>query len=307
MKTANELANLIDTLTATTDSCIGIYAYHLPSGYCYQKNAHERFFMASIFKIPIAIHCFKLIEQNKLHLTDPIEIRPTDIRPYGILDRHFHYPGVTLSLYNVMQLMLQLSDNTATDVILRLLGDAAAIMQSFSDPIFADLDITHSCLQILLQQAGVVPLPVDERCTLEQIQTLINAVPKAEQETAARNFSANPPNTATPKVIAELLTQIRQQTILTKESTHLLIHWMRGCKTGINRIRALLPANVQVADKTGTITGTIGDAAIIELPHNKGPLILVIFIKNSTKPKELDEKLMAQIARAVFDHVSLIQ
>lgn len=78
---------------------------------------------------------------------------------------------------------------------------------------------------------------------------------------------------------------------------------MRHCKTGVNRIRALLPANILVADKTGTITDTTNDAAIIELPENKGQLVLVIFIKNSTKTKEHDEKTIAQIVRAIFDYV----
>lgn len=79
----DDLNITIKNFTTETDGCIGIYAQHLQSDFCYQCSADERFFMASIFKIPIAICCLKLIEQGKLHLTDPIEILPTDSKsPY---------------------------------------------------------------------------------------------------------------------------------------------------------------------------------------------------------------------------------
>ena len=194
-----------------------------------------------------------------------------------------------------------------TDVILKLVGGPQAIMTSFADPIFKEVDISQSCLFLLQQQAGVKTLATTEDCTLKQINQLINEVPAEESKQAALLFSQNPPNTATPRVIAELLTQIQQYTILPKNSAELLISWMRFCKTGITRMRALLPRNILVTDKMGTLTGVTNNAGIIELPHHKGKLILVVFIKDSTKPRENDEKIIAQITRTLFDYVLFTQ
>lgn len=307
MMAKDELSVLLESITTTTDGLVGIYAQHLQSDFYYQQNANQYFFMASIFKILIAVHCLKLVEQKVLDLAEFIEVFPTDVRPYGVLDRHYHYPGVMLSFNNLLQLMLQVSDNTATDVILKLVGGPKAVMATFVDPAFKEINFTHSCLHLLLQQAGVEDLADNEDCTLEQLNHLINIVPSAKSKQAALLFSQNPPNTATPHIIAELLIQIQQHSILSENSAKLLISWMRHCRTGLTRMRALLPVNTLVADKTGTLTDVTNNAGIIELPNNKGQLILVIFIKESTKPRENDEKVIAQIARTLFDYIMFTQ
>jgi beta-lactamase class A len=59
---------------------IGIYAKHIESGESFVHNQHLRFFMASTYKIPIAVKFLTLIEQGDLTLEQHIHFKETDIR-----------------------------------------------------------------------------------------------------------------------------------------------------------------------------------------------------------------------------------
>ena len=45
-----------------------------------------------------------------------------------------------------------------------------------------------------------------------------------------------------------------------------------------------------------------GGVTIIDLPNNAGHLVLTVFVKESTRPSEMQERAIAQIARAAYDY-----
>jgi beta-lactamase class A len=57
-----------------------------------------------------------------------------------------------------------------------------------------------------------------------------------------------------------------------------------------------------VAEKTGTIGGSVNNVGVITLPGNAGKLVVAIFIKKSSKPIEDRERTIADIARALYDY-----
>lgn len=58
---------------------------------------------------------------------------------------------------------------------------------------------------------------------------------------------------------------------------------MGECKTGANRLKGLLPKDVKVAHKTGTLTGFACDVGILTLSNQSNQIIIAVYIKNSTK------------------------
>jgi beta-lactamase class A len=72
--------------------------------------------------------------------------------------------------------------------------------------------------------------------------------------------------------------------------------------TGKARIRGRLPEGTVVAEKTGTIGGSLNDAGLITLPGDAGKVIVVVFIKQSKKPFEDRERVIADVSRALYDY-----
>jgi beta-lactamase class A len=72
--------------------------------------------------------------------------------------------------------------------------------------------------------------------------------------------------------------------------------------TGKARIRGRLPDGTVVAEKTGTIGGSLNNVGVITLPGNAGNVIVAVFIKRSPKPFEDRERVIADVSRAVYDY-----
>jgi beta-lactamase class A len=72
---------------------------------------------------------------------------------------------------------------------------------------------------------------------------------------------------------------------------------MLNCKTGDKRLRAGLPPDWTVADKTGTgENGTAGDIELVQRPHGF-PMVVVVYIHGATSPKDEINGAFAKIAR----------
>lgn len=89
--------------------------------------------MAVSYKIPIAIQLLTRIDSGRYTLDQLIEVRREDMHPgSGMIADRFNWPGtltpgIALSVRSLMELMLLISDNSATDICLRLAGGAPAV------------------------------------------------------------------------------------------------------------------------------------------------------------------------------------
>ena len=65
-----------------------------------------------------------------------------------------------------------------------------------------------------------------------------------------------------------------------------LVNWMRNCKTGFSRLRAGLPQDWIVAEKTGTgSNGAVNDNAIL-WPPGRAPIMVAAYLSESTNSAE---------------------
>ncbi|MGH3376227.1 MAG: class A beta-lactamase [Actinoallomurus sp.] len=85
-------------------------------------------------------------------------------------------------------------------------------------------------------------------------------------------------DTTTPASIGRDLNRVTLGDALTAPDRTRLIGWLRGCTTGGERIRAGLPKNWTVGDKTGTNSafGAANDIAIA-WPPSHAPLIITVY------------------------------
>jgi beta-lactamase class A len=81
------------------------------------RLADETFSTASLIKVPILVTLYDLAEQKQLSLDDPLTVLRIDQVPgSGVLQ--FMHPGMSLSVGDAAKLMIVLSDNTATNLLL---------------------------------------------------------------------------------------------------------------------------------------------------------------------------------------------
>src|SRR6201996_3930412 len=90
--------------------------------------------MQSTFKLPLAICVLQLVQIGDLKLDQPIRFLPSDRYPgtYSPLQDAHPDANIDVPLHDLLQLSVGQSDNTATDILLRLLGGPQAAQESMN-------------------------------------------------------------------------------------------------------------------------------------------------------------------------------
>ena len=283
------------------EGTVGVSALHFESGVRISFNARERFPMASTYKIPIAVQVFTLVDRRELSLDRMIEVKQKDLHPgSGILAAFLNKPGLILSVRNLLELMLLVSDNSASDLLLRLAGGPQAVTERMRSLGLADLALNRPTVQLLADSAGYV-LPPEEEWTPEMFKKLYEGTTKESRKEAARRFQEDLRDTATPENMVSLIEKGYRGGVLSPETQTMLFGILERCQTGKNRIPGLLLPDTVVAHKTGTISGTASDVGLITLPDQAGHVALAVYIKGSEREGAERERTIAQISRSIYD------
>jgi beta-lactamase class A len=292
-----ELARLATSAGGT----VGVSVRHLQTGREGHLNRSSPFPMASTFKLPVAVQLLTRVDRREIRLDSMITIQPGDLHPgSGTLSELFDDPGVVLSLRNLLELMLLISDNSATDVVLRVAGGPARVTERMRALGVEGVRVDRPTVRLIADWVGV-RLASDD-VTPAQWRELARAISDSSQRIAAQAFDIDPRDTSTPEGMVNLLTKIWRGDALSRESTTLLLDILARVSTGADRLKGLLPPGTVVRHKTGTVGGTTNDVGIIELPDGAGNVAIAVYVKGSTKDVPVRERAIAQIARAVYDY-----
>lgn len=298
----DRLQTEIRRLSGIGGGTLGVAAVHLETGRSVSVHGDEPFPMASTYKVPIAAKLLKLVDDGELTLDKMIEITPDDLHPgSGTLTRLFNDPGVELSVHNLLELMLLISDNSATDLCLREAGGGAAVTAHMKAIGVEGVRVDRPTLQLIANFGGV-PDPASGAMTMQDYREGRRSLSPDQRRAASATFETDPRDTATPEGMVQLLGKIWNGEILSTRNSALLLDIMYRCETGAGRIKGLLPPRTRVAHKTGTIGGTTNDVGIINLPDNAGHVALAVFIKGSTRQAAQREQAIAQVSRAIYDY-----
>lgn len=212
------------------------------------------------------------VDQGKLKLDQKIRVETSDIvQDSRILDENSQ--GRELTLTELLKYMVSESDNTACDMLLRLVGEPKIVTQ-------------------YLQDLGVNDI----------------VVANTEKE-LGQDPTAQYRNDATPDAIVNLLRTFHEKKGLSESSQTLLLQLITETATGLKRIKGLLPEGTIVAHKTGTsatengVTAATNDVGLVTLPSGQH-LAIAVFVSDSKASDAIREEVIAKVTKAAWDEWS---
>jgi beta-lactamase class A len=263
----------------------------------------ERFPLASVCKLPIALAILEMAAEKKVSLNEEIEIPPYDVVP-GVSPLAGRWPKEKrFRLDEMVEVMVAKSDNTAVQTLFRMAGGAAGMAARMRAGRIDGMRVDRDERTCGLEAMGVKNIPPVAQWTPRMADSLVAQVPPAERIAAMRRFLSDPRDTGTPNATLDLLR--RAYTRADAVGTRLRAI-LEATTTGDARIKGMLPAGTVVGHKTGTtatagrLNGSTNDTGVIVLPG--GALLAVAFyLKGSTQDLAVRERTIARMARAAFD------
>lgn len=298
------LESELKRLSAIAEGKVGIGIIHLESGRELFLNGSEPFPMASTYKVPIAVQMLTKVDRGTARLDSMITVAPSDLHPgSGTLTNLFDDPGVALSLRNLMELMLLISDNSATDMVLKAAGGGKAVNDRLAALGVQGISVDRPTIHLIADAIGIKDLGPESGWSVAAFRDKARAVTDAEEKQAAADFYKDRRDTSTPEGMARLLQKVWKREALSEASSALLLDIMLRCQTGDARIKGLLPPGTDVMHKTGTLgIGVANDVGIMRLPEGAGHVVITVFVKESKASSAVQERTIAQVARAAYDY-----
>jgi len=294
-----------------TDGVVGAAVLHVGSGRGVALHGSDRFPLASVCKLPIAIHILAMVGEGKCSLDDSIEIPLQDVVPgvSEVADRWTKQKRFPLN--ELLELMVAKSDNSAVQTLFRMGGGGAGMSARFRQWRIEGMRVDRSERECGLVAAGVKQIPPVSQWTPQMYDELTANIAPQERLTAFRRFLADPRDTATPDGTVRLLQKAFRGELLSGPLTARLVEILKASTTGSARLKGLLPG-VVVAHKTGTtgtvsaLNGATNDVGVIMLPGGAGQLAIAVYVKESTRDLATRERAIAQIAKAAFDSAATL-
>ncbi len=244
----------IDAVFAPLGIEVGFSATHLPSGATVAINPGHLFSTASVFKVPLMVEVYRQADEGRFKLTDRLPM-PDAQRCIGSGVMQKLDTGLAPTIRDLVMLMIIISDNTATQMLLDLVG-AANVTATMRKLGLNDIHVVLSLPQ-LFAHAYHMPLdPVPGYAAMQEITR------KAGMDYDSLTFAASPENTTTSAAdMARLMALIHQRKAGTEAACIDMLVVMRAQQLR-DRVPRYLPTS-GVANKTGTFRGIRNDAGLI--------------------------------------------
>jgi beta-lactamase class A len=212
-------------VAAGLDGSIGIYAENLQTGQSFSLHAGQTFPQASSIKIPLLIALLRQDQQGRLHLTDRVQVRRSQmVGGSGVLQT-FGDGTSSLALRDLAALMVVLSDNSAANILIDRVG----------------MDRVNA----FLKTQG-----------LDHTRLNRKMIDQAAERAGRENIS-------TPREMATLLARLERGKLLDRAHTATALSLLEDYKE--TPLRAGLPPGLRVADKPGSLSGVRCDSGIVFL------------------------------------------
>ncbi|HEU0273511.1 MAG TPA: class A beta-lactamase [Candidatus Udaeobacter sp.] len=260
----NGAAGRIAAVEAQIGGRIGVAAIDTAGSKRIDHRADDRFPMCSTFKFLAAAAVLKRVDEKRETLDRFVSYSAKDILEYAPVTRE-HLKDGGMSLGALCRAAIEQSDNTAGNLLLNAIGGPAGLTN------FA-------------RSLG------DQVTRLDRFEPELNsAIPGDERDTT------------TPASICSDMQKLLLGDVLSEASRRQLEEWLQHNETGGPLIRAGIPKNWVIGDKTGRgSNGATNDIAIMR-PPGGAPILLAIYSVGSASPAKNRETAIAETAKIVAE------
>ncbi|WP_296257182.1 MULTISPECIES: class A beta-lactamase [unclassified Pseudomonas] len=222
----------------------------------------ERFALCSTFKALAVAHVLARVDRQQEDLSRLIVYGKEQLVTYSpITEQHAGAGG--LSVGSICEAAITLSDNTAANLLLDSFGGPKGLTQWL-------------------------------RSTGDQITRLDRREPELNE-----NRAGDLQDTTTPVAMLQSLRTLVLGDVLSGASRDQLTAWLASNTTGDQKLRAGLPKDWRVGDKTGSGSNNASNDIAIIWPPDRSPLIVTVYYTDSNASSEQINDLMAAIGALV--------
>ncbi|MGG5207942.1 class A beta-lactamase, subclass A2 [Chryseobacterium sp. MIQD13] len=272
-QSTENLRKEIQQIISTKNATAGISVKGIEDKDTLSINGNLKMPVMSVFKFHIALTVLNLVDKGKLNLNQKIFVKKEELHPdtWSPMRDEFPNGNVYLTLDQILRYTVSHSDNNGCDILLNRIGGTE---------------------------------PVQKFINKQGIKDFTIKVNEQEMSSWEKLYL----NTSTPLATTVLLEKFYKGKILKKETTKYLYRIMVETSRGLTWMKAGLPKDTELAHRTG-ISGTndqnlraaMNDVGIVKLPNGKH-FILSVYLKNITEERAETEKIIADIAKAVWNY-----
>lgn len=222
---AGKLSADLNRIASSYDGVVGIFVKDLTSGESFAINADASFATASSIKIPILVELMRQAQSGRINLAERVDIhRAGLVGGSGVL-QFFSDGGSAISIHDLAVLMIVLSDNSATNILIDRVG-IGNVNSLLRDHGFDKIVLARKMIDLASEQA-------------------------------------NRENRATPRQMATLVEELNAGKLLDAAHTKQALEILEYPKD--SPLRAGVPPEITVAEKPGSLTGAQCDTGIVLL------------------------------------------
>lgn len=239
---------------------LGVFALDTGSGRTLAHRADEQFLMCSTFKGLLAGLILARVDAGQENLSRMIPYTDSDLIFTSPVTKA-HVGQGAMSVGDLMQAILEYSDNTAAILLMRSAGGPSGLTTF--------------------------------------VRRLGDTVTRSDRYEPLSNHYSGKLDTTSPRAMVGSAQKLLLSDVLTPESKAMLEAGMKACKPGVRRIRASLPAGWTIGDRPGeNVTEESNDYAIVR-PPGRAPLMIAVYY-NAPNTKIGDREAVIREAGDAF-------
>jgi beta-lactamase class A len=279
----------LDRLAAGVPGVIGIGVKTMWDGQTIFINPDRAFPTASVFKVPVLIELLAQAEEGRVRLDERVTMTDALKSPgSGVLKEMASQPS--MSLTDLAMLMIIISDNTATDILVDRVG-TDAINRRLASWGFRTTRVMMTCRQLLFEVAGRSSGPFTPEMRVE-VERILRT---RERVFTGRAYADTNNNVTSPREMVTLLEMLVTEGRLSAKVRAQALDFMRRQQIK-DRLPFHLPPGTEVAHKTGSIAGVRNDAGILFV--TRGPMLVCAFTRD-LKEDLAGTQAIAEVGRLV--------